>query len=199
MNELSAIATERLRELLPSLLGNERDGLATFLIHLAEFDRRRGWEELNYATLWDFCERELRLQKSCIFRRANAARVIQRFPRAIERLRSGAVTMTTLVVLKDVLTEANSEVVLSKAEWKSKDDVEAIAAELAPKPAPKPMIRRLPAAGATAAPTAVMEQALLASDLAPVAMPRVELPRDEPKPRVEATALDGVDYAFRGV
>lgn len=193
----SSLTTDRLRELLPGLLANERDGLVAFLIHLAEFDARRGWEDLNYPSLWDFCARELKLQKSCIYRRTNAARVIQRFPRTIDLLRSGAVTMTTLVVLKDVLTDLNAESVLARAEWKSKEEVEAIAAELAPKAAPAPMIRRLPtpATSAVAAPSqatparSIDEPAAHASEVTSAATPT----------RIEAVALDGANYSFRGV
>ena len=52
-NALSAIAMAELLRLLPTLLGEERRGMVRFLVHLAEFDRRRGWEELGYGNLWD--------------------------------------------------------------------------------------------------------------------------------------------------
>lgn len=78
---LSTIATTDLLRILPTLLGEERRGMVRFLIHLAEFDRRRGWETLGYGSLWDYCARELRLQKGCIFRRTHTVALMQRSSR----------------------------------------------------------------------------------------------------------------------
>ncbi len=120
---LSFLPTSDLHHLLPSLLSEERRGLVRFLVHLAELDRRRGWETLGYANLWDYCARELRLQKGCIFRRTHTVALLRRFPRIEERLLTGALSMTTLLMLESLLTEENSEEIISLAEWKSKDEI----------------------------------------------------------------------------
>ena len=86
---LSAVETDRIHQLLPELLCEERRGLVRFLVHLAEFDRRRGWETLGYGNLWDYCARELRLQKGCVFRRTHTVALLRRFPEIEERLLAG--------------------------------------------------------------------------------------------------------------
>jgi len=42
------------RDALASLLGCEREAAADFLLALAGFDRRRGWERLGHASLFPF-------------------------------------------------------------------------------------------------------------------------------------------------
>lgn len=134
---LTTIETTQLRQLIPTLLGEERGSLVRFLVHLAEFDRRRGWEALGFATLWDYCARELRLQKGCIFRRTHTVALLQRFPRIEGRLLSGSLSMTTLLMLESIISVENSEEILTLAEWKSKDEVEdLVAARMTPKAAP---------------------------------------------------------------
>lgn len=148
MNDLSEIETSHLLAILPTLLADERRGLVGFLVHLAEFDRRRGWEALGYGTLWDYCARELRLQKGSIYRRTTAVELLKRFPGVEGRLLSGALTMTSLVGIKNVITEINSEEILTLSEWKSKDEIQdAVDARMSPKVAPAPMVRKLPAVG----------------------------------------------------
>ena len=46
---------------LAGLLAREREALVEFIAELADFDRRRSWEELGYPTLFEFLTRELRL------------------------------------------------------------------------------------------------------------------------------------------
>ncbi len=54
--------------------------MADFLIALADFDRRRGWEPLGHASLFAFVRAELGLSRSGAFWRLSAARLVQRFP-----------------------------------------------------------------------------------------------------------------------
>ncbi len=48
---------------LADLLRRERGALADFLVALADFDQRRLWLELGYASLFMFLHRELGLSK----------------------------------------------------------------------------------------------------------------------------------------
>src|SRR5512137_2917348 len=77
-------AARSARDGLRSLLGAERNAAAEFLLALADFDARRGWETLGHASLWSFLVAELRLSKGAASWRNSAARLVQRFPEVIE-------------------------------------------------------------------------------------------------------------------
>src|SRR5512137_3225215 len=81
---LDLSAARSARDGLRTLLGAERQAAAEFLLALADFDARRGWERLGYASLWSFLVAELRLSKGAASWRNSAARLVQRFPEVIE-------------------------------------------------------------------------------------------------------------------
>ncbi len=73
-------SARQLRDGLAALLRAERTAAAEFLLALADFDRRRGWELVGHASLFAFLVAELRLSKSAAFWRLSAARLLQQFP-----------------------------------------------------------------------------------------------------------------------
>src|SRR5512139_3729443 len=83
---LDLFDARRLRDGLATLLRAERTAAAEFLLALADFDRRRGWELLGHASLFAFLHVELGLSKGGAFFRLTAARLLQRFPDLIEPL-----------------------------------------------------------------------------------------------------------------
>jgi hypothetical protein len=54
---------------LSELLRSEHDALADFVAALADFDERRLWVDLGYASLFAFLQRELRLSDGAAFYR----------------------------------------------------------------------------------------------------------------------------------
>jgi 5-methylcytosine-specific restriction endonuclease McrA len=145
--QIADLDSEVLTARLGELLGQERQVQVEFLLHLEEFDRRRQYEAKGYASLWEFCRRELGLLDGAIYRRTHAMRIVRNFPEAADYLRDGRLFMTTLVLLKDVLTRDNAKDLFERASRKSKNDVEAIVAELKPGQAiPPTRISKLPAA-----------------------------------------------------
>ena len=96
---------------IASLLAEERNSLADFLVALADFDRQRGWAELGYATLHQYLERELELTGGPAFYRRVAVGLIQKFPSIIEPIRDGRICLTAVHALSQVLTaETEAEV-----------------------------------------------------------------------------------------
>ena len=79
-----------LADRLSELLSREHAAMADFLVDLAEFDRRRGWEELGYASLFYFLHRELGLSTGAAHYRKVAAELMQKFPEIVQPLRDGA-------------------------------------------------------------------------------------------------------------
>jgi hypothetical protein len=99
---------------LADLLAREHAALAEFLVGLAEFDKRRLWVDLGYASLFDFLHRELGLSKGAAFYRKSAAELVQRFPEIVEPLRDGRLCLMTVAEVARVLTPENRAGVLPR-------------------------------------------------------------------------------------
>ena len=124
------------RDGLANLLSAERTAAAEFLLALSDFDRRRGWEPLGYASLFAFLRVELRLSSGAAFWRMSAARLLQRFPDLIEPLRDGRLCLSTTAELAKVLTDENRSLVLPRFFGLSAREAKEVVAELAPREAP---------------------------------------------------------------
>ena len=138
---------------IASLLAEERNSLADFLVALADFDRQRGWAALGYATLFQYLERELRLTSSAAARRMTAAGLVQRFPAVVAPLRDGRVCMSVVYELAKALTPENAGDVLPRFYGLSKREAEALVAEL--RPIAHPPRREVVTSVARAAPPAL--------------------------------------------
>lgn len=152
---LSGLSSEHLQRRLRRLTGNERQIQVAFLLHLAEFDERRGFADLGYASLWEYCEKALGFRDACAWRRTYAARLVRRHPEAAEYLMDGRLSMTTLVLLRDVVDERNARELFELASGKSKAEVEYLVACRRPRPEPTSFVRKLAAPNAAAPPLPV--------------------------------------------
>ena len=110
--------------------------MADFLVALADFDRRRGWELLGHANLFAFVRVELDLSRSGAYWRVSATRLVQRFPEVIAPLRDGQLCMSTTAELAKVLTRENLEQVLPRYFGLSAREAQEVTAELAPRQDP---------------------------------------------------------------
>jgi hypothetical protein len=125
-----------LTENLAALLRREHDALAEFLVALADFDRRRGWAELGYASLFYFLHRELHLSKGAAQYRKVAAELIEQVPAVVEPLRTGKLCLTSIIEAAKVVTAENWETVLPRFYELSKREAMEVVAALQPHPAP---------------------------------------------------------------
>lgn len=126
---LCAVETRQLVQRMKGQLGAEREVLLEFLLHLVEFDRRRGYLEYHRNSLWEFCEHDLHLEDHANFNRTTTVRVIRRFPQVIEFLRDGRLSMSAVVAMKDVLRDdATANRLFEDAAGKSKSQVEKLVA-----------------------------------------------------------------------
>ena len=185
---------------LRGLLGEERGIQVEFLLHLSRFEELRGHEVLGYAKLWDYLRRELALLEATAWRRLRAMTLLRRFPDAEPRLRDGRLSLTSFVMLRHVLTEANSEELFGLIVGKSTREIEVIAASLnEPVQPPKRLgvVRKLPhrRAPVEAIPPAVEPVASLtpkedsaAAPIAPLA-PTVAASTGETVPKVAIVDL----------
>jgi hypothetical protein len=84
--------------------------------------------------MFDFCQRRLGMSEGAAFRRIAAARVVKRFPALLERIERGELHLSTLVLLRPHLTEANVEELAAAVLGETQRQVEELLARLAPKP-----------------------------------------------------------------
>src|SRR5512138_3182115 len=100
---------------LAGLLAREHAALGEFLVELADFDRKRLWLDLGYASLFDFLHRELGLSKASASFRKKAAELIQTFPEVLEPIRDGRLCLSSVFEVAKVLTPENRGDVLPRS------------------------------------------------------------------------------------
>ena len=178
---LELLEARQLRDSLKLLLGREQSAMAEFLVALADFDRRRGWEALGHANLFSFVRVELGLSRSGAYWRVSAARLVQRFPEVIAPLRDGRLCMSTTAELAKVLTEENRSVVVPRFFGLSAREAQELVAELQPRevPSTKMVVTRVTNQSVT--PPALITQPLLTFASSP---PADEHPTEVPLSRV---------------
>jgi hypothetical protein len=136
------------RELLRhvvALAGGERRATVELIAHLAELDRRKLYRGQGYGSLFSYCTEVLRLSEHATFNRIEAARASRSFPLILDRLRVGAINLSTVRLLAPHLTTENHERLLAEASGRSKREVEVLVARLSPQADVSASIRRLPA------------------------------------------------------
>jgi hypothetical protein len=127
------------------LAGNERGASVEVVAHLAALDTRPAvYAAQGYGSLFSYCTQALRLSEDAACNRIEAARACRRFPVILDLLASGAMSLTSVRLLGRHLTPENHQAVLAKANGRSRQQIEALVAELAPRPDVPSVVRRLP-------------------------------------------------------
>jgi hypothetical protein len=144
-DSIRALDPEVLSRRLLAYRSNERKALVEFLIHLAEFDRRELHLQQGYPSLFSYLTGELGYSKASAYRRSTAARLLLRFPAAADSLREGGLGLTTLSMLKGILTEENHHTVLEQAAGRTEEEVERLVVSYQPKVIPPNRVQRFPA------------------------------------------------------
>ena len=145
IHDCSQLDDESLRRDLRFLAQREHHSLATLLIHLGEYDRRRLSEEEGYQSTYSYCVKCLGYDEGGAYRRIHAARVCKRYPHILDFIISGELSLSSLLLLSPVLTDSNQEELISQARGKSKRDLETHLAGLNPRPASPDAWRPMPA------------------------------------------------------
>jgi hypothetical protein len=133
----AALDSAALARRLAQLAGDERAVQAEFLVHLEELDRRKGWAEAGYGSLWEWCLKVLHLREGATARRISAMRVLRRFPQLAECVRDGRLCLCTMALLGPVLDHDNVADLVERAAFKTRSEVERLVASLAPRVAPR--------------------------------------------------------------
>ena len=133
MNDLARLDARSFHSRLGNLLRTEFVALGAFLRALAEFDRRRLFRDLGYASLFEYLHRGLKLSRGAAHYRRAGASLVQRFPEVLEPIEDGRLCFSTVAVVASVLTEENRAEVLPRFFGLSKQEALELAAELRPR------------------------------------------------------------------
>jgi hypothetical protein len=200
-NSLATAAGLSDRELLAHLellAGKERESLVDLVAHLAALDSRPAlYAAHGYGSLFSYCTQALRLSEDAACNRIDAARTCRRFPMILELLASGEVTLTTVRLLGRHLTPENHQSVLARAKGRSRQQIDVLAAELAPRPDVPSSLRRLPAATAASfAPAPAPATSGASTAAAPLARPSPAVFVPPSRPIVQPTAPERYRVQF---
>jgi len=185
----AALSDEALLARLALLAGKEREATAELIVHLAALDARPSlYASKGFGSLFAYCTQALRLSEDAACNRIEAARACRRFPAIFDLLVSGDASLTAVRLLSRHLTPENHRAVLARASSRTRPEVEALVAELSPRPDVPSSVRRLPRPAAQPAVASLRPAApALAAPTAGPAAPPVAVVA-APRPIVQPTA-----------
>jgi len=150
----SSLSDHDLLARVGALAGKEREASVELVAHLAALDARPAlFAAEGHGSLFTYCTEVLLLSEDATCNRIQAARACRDFPVILDLLASGAMSLTSVRILRPHLTPENHETVLTRASGRSRREIEALVAELAPRPDVPSSVRKLPTV--TPAPTVI--------------------------------------------
>src|SRR5262245_42291930 len=138
----AALSDDELVEQVRLLAARERSASAELIRSLVEFDARRLYLREGCSSLFTYCTQVLHLSEGSAYNRIETARAARRYPKVLEALDCGDVTLTEVRLLAPHLTAANHEELLRAARHKSRQQIEELIASINPRPAVATIIRR---------------------------------------------------------
>lgn len=171
-----ALSDQDLLARIGVLASTERHTTADLVAHLAALELRPSlYAAQGYGTLFGYCTGALRLSEDVACNRIAAARACRRFPVILDLLASGDLSQAAIRMLLPHLTPANHEGILAKAKNRTRDEIEALIAELAPLPDVPASVRKLPvpAGECSVAPPTLLFEAPSLVDPSPQLSPEV--------------------------
>lgn len=140
---LRALSDDELVERVKELVSCERRASVALIRSLIEFDARRLHLREGCSSLFTYCTQVLHLSEGSAYNRIETARAARRYPRVLEALECGDVTLTAVRLLAPHLTDANHERVLEAARHKGKQQIQELIASMNPRAAVETIIRRV--------------------------------------------------------
>src|ERR1043166_1882434 len=103
----ASLTDSQLLEEIHILVARHREITAAMIAALAQIEARELFLGEGYASLYTYCTDHLHLSEHEAYNRIAAARTATRFPVVLDMLASGDLTMTTVNLLGNHLTEEN--------------------------------------------------------------------------------------------
>jgi hypothetical protein len=173
--DLTRLSDDDLLTRLDSICFEGHRLTARLLVHLVEVEARRLDLRLGYSSLFDFCRRKLGMSDGEAFRRITAARLLGRLPRLLAPIEHGKGTLSTLVLLRDHLTDANLDELVAQTAGKTKMEVQELLARRAPRPDVPSTVRELPPLESAPMAATVLAPAQVPARIEPLAEERYEV------------------------
>jgi len=199
----AALSDRDLLARLAALAGKEREASVELVAHLAALDTRPAvYAAQGYGSLFSYCTHALRLSEDAACNRIEAARASRRFPVILDLLASGSLSLTSVRILRRHLTPENHEAVLARAKGRSRHEIDALVAELAPQPDVPASVRRLPTPTANPTPMPPAPEVIVQTttsapfEPAPALAPSPAPPPPTPRPIIQATAPERYRVQF---
>ena len=127
----------------------ERDATVELVAHLAELDGRQTRLGEGPGNLYTYCRDVLGYSEDAAWNRAATAGAVRMYPVILGWLAEGSLNVTTVRMLRPILTGDNHLAVLTEARRRSKREVEVIVRRLDPKPDVPSTIRKVASPAAT--------------------------------------------------
>src|SRR5262245_31370751 len=140
-----SLSDDRLLEEVQQLVTRERHTTADVIRALIVVDARRLYLREGCSSLFTYCTQVLHMDEGAAYNRIEVERAAQRLPALLEAIGDGSLTLSSARLLAPHLTLDNYAEVLEAASHRSKREVEALIARLAPRPAVATVLRKLPA------------------------------------------------------
>ncbi len=141
---LGELSDTELVSSLKALVDQDNNLEVQILAHLAEVETRELHIRGAYKSMHAYCTIKLGFDDGAAFNRITVARLGRRFPRVLEMVGSGELTLSSARVLAPHLQPHNSVELLAAAAGKSKREVEKLLATRAPRPDVPASVRKLP-------------------------------------------------------
>jgi len=152
----SGLSDQDLLARIGVLASKEREASVDLVAHLAALETRSSlFASQGFGSLFGYCTEVLRLSEDAACNRIEAARACRSFPVLLDHLASGAMSLTSVRRLRRHLTPENHEAILARACGRSRREIEALVAVLAPRPDVPPSVRKLPSVAPVPAPMPV--------------------------------------------
>src|SRR5262245_43643632 len=187
-----SLTDDQLLAEVQQLVTRDRQTTAEILRVLIAVEARRLYLREGYSSLFTYCTQVLHMDDGAAYNRIETARAAKRVPALLEAIGDGSLTLSSARLLAPHLTLENYAELLQAARHRSKREVEALIARLAPKPAVATVLRKLPAqAHADVTDTSVMsapgptrEATAIATSAIPVA--QGESPAQQPHSHIDS-------------
>jgi hypothetical protein len=157
---LDSLADDALLASVRRLTARSNTTLADLLAYLGEVESRGIHRERACASLYTFCQYELRMSEDAAYRRAKAARRVRKFPELHPMIARGELHLTGLLMIGPHLGGERHAEILARARFRSKRELCRLLAVIDPKPEVPALIEPLGPAGSGRATHAALVQAL---------------------------------------
>ncbi len=141
---LESLSDDAVLSSLQDVLRDSRRVESSLIEHLAEVDARRLFARFAAPSMFVYCRDVLHLSEGEAQLRIDVARAARKHPILLTMLADGRLHLSGIAKLAPILTPENRDSLLPRAIHKTKRQIEALVAEICPRPDAPSLMRRLP-------------------------------------------------------